>query len=91
MFNFLSTVTETNAAADQKMFYRRKSEKELNARYLDRYLSTYDSVLPAHYLREREDGTVEKVPIPPTHPERCPSALRGVKVRVYTRGLLKED
>lgn len=63
------------------MFYRRKSEKELYTRYLDTYLSKYDSVLPPHYLRERADGTVEEVPIPPTHPEKCPPALRGVKVR----------
>lgn len=75
----------------QKMFYRRKSEKELNARYLDTYLSTYDSVLPAHYVRERQDGTVEKVPIPPTRPERCPPALRGVKVtRVCKKGFVEE-
>ncbi|CAN0162413.1 unnamed protein product [Ectocarpus sp. 6 AP-2014] len=66
--------------ADLKMFYRRKSEKEVNARYLDTYLATYDSVLPPHYLREREDGTVEEVPIPPTHPERCPPSLRGFKL-----------
>eukprot|EP00903_Cladosiphon_okamuranus_P018342 g16874.t1 len=66
--------------SDMKLFYRRKTDKDLNARYLDTYLSTYDSVLPPHYLRTREDGTVEEVPIAPTHPHKCPPALRGVKL-----------
>ncbi|CAN0373488.1 unnamed protein product [Pylaiella littoralis] len=66
--------------ADLKLFYRRKSDKELQARYLDTYLSRYGSVLPPHYLRTRDDGTVEKVPIPRTHPDRCPPALRDVQL-----------
>lgn len=65
----------------QKLFYRRHSSSELNARYLDTYLSQYGSVLPPCYLKHRPDGTgADKVPIPLTHPACCPPALRGVKV-----------
>eukprot|EP00903_Cladosiphon_okamuranus_P017935 g16503.t1 len=66
--------------SDSKLFYRRHSAAELNARYLDTYLCQHGSVLPPHYLRHRPDGSVEKVPIPLTHPDRCSPALRGVKV-----------
>ncbi|CAM9351595.1 unnamed protein product, partial [Laminaria digitata] len=66
--------------ADSKLFYRGKSASELHTRYLDTYLSQYGSVLPPHYLKQREDGTVEKVPIPLTDPDNCDPALRGVKV-----------
>ena len=66
----------------QKLFYRGKSASELHTRYLDTYLSQYGSVLPPHYLVQREDGTVEKVPIPLTDPDNCDPALLGMKVGV---------
>lgn len=65
----------------QKLFYRRHSSSELNARYLDTYLSQYGSVLPPCYLKHRQDGSgADKVPIPLTHPANCPPNQRGVKV-----------
>lgn len=66
--------------SEQKLFYRRHSAAELNARYLDTYLCRYGSVLPPHYLRHRPDGSVETVPVPLTHPERCTPSQRGLKV-----------
>ena len=64
----------------QKLFYRGKSASELHTRYLDTYLSRHGSVLPPHFLKHREDGTIEKVPIPLTDPDSCDPALRGVQV-----------
>lgn len=75
-----TTPNTCHRTEDQSPFFLRKSDKELYTRYLDTYLPKYDSVLPPHYLRARADGTVEEVPIPPTRPEKCPPALRGVKV-----------
>ncbi|CAM9384022.1 unnamed protein product [Ectocarpus sp. 12 AP-2014] len=67
--------------SDSKLFYRRHSSSELNARYLDTYLSQYGSVLPPCYLKHRPDGSgADKFPIPLTHPANCPPNQRGVKV-----------
>ncbi|CAN0228052.1 unnamed protein product, partial [Scytosiphon promiscuus] len=66
--------------SDSKLFYRHYTGAELNARYLDTYLSRHGSVLPPHYLKHRPDGTFEEVPVPLTHPERCPPDFRGVKL-----------
>eukprot|EP00752_Nemacystus_decipiens_P012859 g11385.t1 len=66
--------------SDSKLFYRRHSAADLNARYLDTYLSRYGSVLPPYYLNHRPDGSVEKVPVPLTHPHRCSPTLRGVQI-----------
>eukprot|EP00904_Undaria_pinnatifida_P006489 jgi/Undpi1/2970/HiC_scaffold_14.g06347.m1 len=66
--------------ADSKLFFRRKSPAELHRRYLDTYLCQYGSVLPPHYLKRREDESMEKVPIPLTDPGSCEANLRGIKV-----------
>ncbi|CAN0165041.1 unnamed protein product [Ectocarpus sp. 6 AP-2014] len=67
--------------SDSKLFYRRHSSSELNARYLDTYLSQYGSVLPPCHLKHRPDGSgADEVPIPLTHPANCPPNQRGVKV-----------
>lgn len=64
----------------QKLFYRRKSASELSSHYLDTYLCRFGSVLPPFYLDHRGDGTVERVPIPPTGPDPHDPKLRGVEV-----------
>lgn len=64
----------------QKLFYRHKSASEICAHYLDTYLCRYGSVLPPFYLNHRQDGTMERVPLPPTGPNPHDPRLRGVEV-----------
>lgn len=74
----------SRACVSQKVFYRKgKQAGDIYTHYMDTYLCQYGSVLPPHYLNRREDGTVEKVPIPLTDPQMFEPPLRGAMVSFF--------